>query len=82
MGFAYAYGLAERQHLQCISEMAFEEPDMLIINFDVGNVFVIQQSRLQKNYAYYTSFKRLIAQTKVSLHYKGARRDLLFNKCS
>lgn len=62
--------------------MAFEEPAMLIINFDVENVFVIQQSRLQKDYVYYTSFKRLIAQTKASLHYKGARRDLLFNKCS
>lgn len=55
---------------------------MLIINFDVEDVFVTQQRRLQKDYVYYTSFKRLIAQTKASLHYEGAKRDLLFNKCS
>lgn len=54
--------------------MAFEGPAMLIINFDVGNVFVTQQRRLQKDYVYYTSFKRLIAQTKASLHYKGAKQ--------
>lgn len=62
--------------------MAFEEPAMLIINFDVENVFVTQQRRLQKDYVYYTSFKRLIAQTKASLHYKGAKPALRFNKCS
>lgn len=62
--------------------MAFEEPAMLIINFDVENVFVTQQRRLQKDYVYYTSFKRLRAQTKASLHYKGAKPALHFNKCS